>query len=134
MNWKHLFILMPLSLLLMGNEGCEEEQIARRAPEGRYLKKSVRLGHLSSSPINMPNGRQFDFEFVVNAQLNELLVTSDYFVVNENFIDQPIDVEDNESYERWESRDARKYDPEADSACLVHEPQIKVDGEIRSFE
>lgn len=70
-------LILPLMGLLMGNTGCQEEQVVNP----RQLKKIVDLGPISASPLVVPGGGSFDFKFVANQQIYGVLAESAGFAL-----------------------------------------------------
>jgi len=67
---RYLRSLVKLSLLFgiavtsMGNEKCQESPV-----KSRELKRRVQVGVVRAPQIQLPQGGQFDFQYVANAQM-----------------------------------------------------------------
>lgn len=56
-----------LASLMMGNEGCEQQ-------DGRAMRRRVNMGKITAPKIQLPAGQgTFDFEYVANAQMYDVL-------------------------------------------------------------
>lgn len=66
--------LILLGLFSMGNKSCEESGAAKRE-----LKRRVQMGSIKAPPIGLPQGGQFDFQYVANAQLYHILQKTQAF-------------------------------------------------------
>ncbi len=69
---------MGLAASLMGNEGCENDQPNPQLPKERQLRRRIQLGGIDAPRIQLPNnqqygGREFDFGFVANAQMAQVI-------------------------------------------------------------
>lgn len=63
-----------LGFISMGNKSCEEPIEAKRE-----LKRRVQMGSIKAPPIGLPQGGQFDFQYVANAQLYHILQKTQAF-------------------------------------------------------
>lgn len=62
----------------MGNESCEKKAVGPEIPPERQLRRRVQMGQIEAPQIQLPNnaqygGRVFDFAFVANAQMAQVL-------------------------------------------------------------
>lgn len=139
-------VLLAGAAMTMGNQKCEQQV----APE-RSLKKIIELGSIRSSSINLPGG-SFDFQFVANQQIYDVLLNSDQFTLRYN---PPIATRPEELYASGDdgffnlsqedgrmmkafSQAAGKSNYEVQYAktawCMVNLPQAKISGSVNSFE
>ncbi len=127
-----------IALGMMGNEGCKKEEL-KNGPS--RLKMRAEIGKIVSPPLVIPDGSKFDFQFVANSQVQEILFNGGYFAVPYNAPDVsgPLNLSSSDEIMlySWSS----KYgvaDPYAmetqDGACLIDYPQVKLGGQILSFE
>lgn len=153
-----LIAVLPLLLGNEGQTGCQQTSMdvasesesllevssieSQRANpnkmNGRRLKKLIEVGFLDSQPMNLANGENFDFGFVANAQLYDLLLRSDRFVlparseVARPSALSPSDlqlamVDIGHTYVRPTSA-------QLDASCLLDAPQIVFSGDVQSFQ
>lgn len=60
--------LVAIAGSMMGNQSCEQ------APEAkRELRRRVQMGQVVAPPIQLPQGGKFDFQYVANAQMYDIL-------------------------------------------------------------
>ncbi len=137
-------LLMPLLALgLMGNEGCEEEVVV---PEGRVLKKNAELSRLSSAQMVLPDGKPFDFEYLVNAQIYDVISRHNKFVVpfvagasTTSFEAASVGVADAD-FDRlsdWQNETRNRVmaaNVQGTPECLKRGPQVELGGAVESFE
>lgn len=69
-----LGLLFGVVVTSMGNQKCEEE-----APKVRELKRRVQMGAVKAPNIQLPQGGQFDFQYVANAQIYNILQNTQAF-------------------------------------------------------
>lgn len=158
MTWI-VTLALPLLLGNEGKEGCEENQelgasaVTDEPKEvteldefgetfpasGRRLKKLVEVGFLQSQPMNLANGENFDFGFVANAQMFDLLRQSDRFVMpgrSREMIRSGEFV--SAEFKEVESTVGHSYVRPAnamlDAACLLDSPQVVISGAVQSFQ
>src|SRR5690242_16692678 len=79
-NAAKVLVLTVLAGLLMGNQSCEKKS----GHEVRTLKKVVDVGHIASKPVELPDGKVLDFQFVVNQQFYHALYKSGAFAFRYN--------------------------------------------------
>ncbi len=127
----------------MGNEGCQKEPAP--APEGRVLKKTADLSRLSSPKMILPDGKPFDFEYLVNAQIYDVIGKHNKFIVpftpatNTSFEAASLGIADSD-YDRLEDwqLDTRNRVMAANQVgvpeCLKRGPQVEIGGAVESFE
>lgn len=141
---KSLFVI-PAALMLMGNQSCEQ----KKQPEvkKRELKKIVEMGKIYSSPINLPSGGKFDFEFVANQQIYAVLQNSESFALRYN---PPINIKETtlsgERTMNLKSGDLKlmkawgadtiseKATLSKEASCMVNLPQARLSGAVNAFE
>ncbi len=139
---KKLFVLVPLSLLMMGNQKCQEPQ-----QQVRELRRRVDMGAIESPQMSLPDGKKFDFKFVANAQLAEVLRKTQSF--STATMDGSIELEqmtdaDRDAFNRC---DDDILTPKSDvglmakagqvstvATCMINMPQAVIEGSILNFE
>lgn len=72
--FKKFCVLTAASFLLMGNEGCEQAQ----NKSDRQLKRRAELSRLEARKVQLPQGGTFDFQYVMNAQIVDVMRESDF--------------------------------------------------------
>lgn len=68
--------VVTIAVISMGNESCEKEQVQDQA---RQLRRRVQMGAIKAPAITLPQGGQFDFQYVANAQLYHVLTQTQAF-------------------------------------------------------
>lgn len=139
-------LLIPLALGLMGNQSCEQSQ-----DQGRVLKKKVGVDALKSQPLPTPDGKLFDFGYVMNAQLPGALYKQNLFLFEKigSIVDtskdsgekiQGLSASSQKILGSEYQRDMLAYkleelqnDPN-EMACLLNYPQFRLNGKVLSFE
>ncbi len=130
-------LFFAIAALSMGNESCD--QFAGESGE-RVLKKRALVGQIQTRPMNIEGGGQFDFAFVANMQLYNLINESERYVMprleKSTSHGAMLSSADYKVYSGWQSKAksiiSMKGSKEAE--CLLHSPQVKIGGSIRSFE
>lgn len=138
-------VLIAGAAMTMGNQKCEEKASARS------LKKIVDMGSIRSSPLVLPS-TTFDFQFVANEQIYDVLINSDKFALRyAPTISAPpstassgadVSIYNLSSNDRNQLRSfanaAGKQNAELKYSktawCMVNVGQTKVSGVINSFE
>jgi len=69
-----LGLLLGVVVVSLGNEKCEEDGVQKRE-----LKRRVQMGALRAPRISLPQGGQFDFQYVANAQMYDILRKTNSF-------------------------------------------------------
>jgi hypothetical protein len=69
-------VLLSTAGLMMGNQSCQEAPVAQRE-----LKRIVEMGKITSPSIALPQGGNFDFEYVANQQVYSVLLNSEHFAL-----------------------------------------------------
>lgn len=127
--------------LLMGSEGCEE-------PAARTLRRRVHMGKIEAPSIVLPQGQgTFDFEYVANAQMYDVLRRTESF--STSTIDplksySPDGLSDSEASQFNQCMDPEDAEFSASglslksviserAACLIDLPQGVVSGNILDF-
>lgn len=125
----------------MGNEGCQE-------PEGRQLRRRISMGKIGAPTIILPTGQgSFDFEYVANAQMYDVLRKTQSF--STSTIDplktySPDGLSDSEAAQFNQCMDPEESELVAKgiatksiiserAACLIDLPQGVVSGNILDF-
>ncbi len=137
--------IISIAGLMMGNQSCDKKQ----QPEPRSLKKIVSIGMISSQPVKLPDGNIFDFQFVVNQQVYNVLYESKAFAFRDNTPITGISMASDGSvlgklnfskaslnlYEKIMDKSAeRMVFPSQLAYCLINKPQFKIGGSVTSFE
>lgn len=137
---KLLFI--PLALLMMGNQKCEDK------PQARELRRRVEMGTITAPPISLPEGGKFDFQFAANAQLYEVLRKTQSF--STSTMDGTYELEqmtqaDREAFNKCDDvvlsedvglkENQRKLGEISTVAtCMINAPQALISGSVTGFE
>lgn len=139
-----MVMIVSLAGLMMGNKSCD-----KKPPEVRALKKIVDVGVITSQPVKLPDGNIFDFQFVINQQIYNVLYESKAFAFRDkspltglsmasdgsimgklNFSKASLDL-----YERSMNKSANQVVvPSKLAYCLLNKPQARVGGAVTSFE
>jgi hypothetical protein len=132
--------------MMMGNSKCEQ-----KAP-ARSLKKIVEMGAITSSPIVLPGGGAFDFQFVANQQIYGVLTNNDHFTLRyaPPIAAAPSVAKDGDanSFLNLTSGDSKMMQVFAKESgkenfaaqysktawCMVNLPQADIAGSVNSFE
>lgn len=164
MNFQNLsqkkikgLVLLPMVLMLMGNQNsCQQEPVAQK----RQLKKIVEIQKIISPTINFGPAGTFDFEFVANQQLVDVLYNSGDFafrlvppvIVNPApgrfALDGPggsrdskvfnLGASDKVMMKSWlagySEKPAVLATESTEAWCMVNKPQGIISGAINSFE
>jgi hypothetical protein len=69
-----LSLLLGVVVASLGNEKCEDSTI-----KTRELKRRVQMGAVQAPQISLPQGGKFDFQYVANAQMYNILRKTDAF-------------------------------------------------------
>ncbi|MGE3759903.1 MAG: hypothetical protein AB7H97_19205, partial [Pseudobdellovibrionaceae bacterium] len=132
--------LVAVAFSMMGNKGCEQKP----PPEGprTTLRERIMFEQITSNPVNLGQGGQFDFGFVANAQMYTTLQNSNRFSIfygSANTVAQSNSrraLPDEELFGTWAFEAG--YAPMATYSevqkCLLNRTQVVVRGAIRSFE
>lgn len=132
--------LVIMALSMMGNKGCE------KAPETdgprTTLRERVMFDEITSSPMNLGAAGQFDFNFVANAQMYNILQMSDKFSVFYGSVNtaaqsgRRTQLPDEELFGTWAFEAG--YAPMATYSeverCMLNRTSVALKGNIRSFE
>jgi hypothetical protein len=137
---KRLFVLIPLALLMMGNQKCQEPQA-----QVRELRRRVEMGAIESPQMSLPDGKKFDFKFVANAQMYDVLRKTQSF--STATMDGTIELEqmtdaDRDAFNRCDD-DVLNLDGKLQTkagqvstvaTCMINMPQAVIEGSIMNFE
>lgn len=142
-SWSKCLCFAIMSLFFMGNEGCEQQP----EPSVRQLKKTAKLGALEvPNKLYLPDGTLFDFTYLANAQMYDLLTRKDqkYFtpavfdVIPQNRM-QELTMMSQESYDTlldWGNpTDVNPFAAEPNPLfCVQFQPMVEISGSIKDFE
>lgn len=138
-------VIVCVSGLMMGNKSCEEKPVVKQ----RSLKKIVEMGQIKASPINLPGGGGFDFQFVANQQVYGVLAENEAFALRYSppiIIDPGLARGDEflkmtaydksafKSFAKSAGRDNYQVQYSKEAWCMVNLPQAKIAGSVNSFE
>ena len=147
-NLKYILkasLVISFSGLLMGNKSCQKTP----PPEPRELKKIVDIGQISSQPVTLPNGNVFDFQFVVNQQIYNVLYESKAFafryaspvvgltMANDGSVIGRLNMSktSRDFFEKTMNKSATEMVvPSKIAYCLMNKPQARLSGAVTSFE
>ncbi|MNK11949.1 Curli production assembly/transport component CsgG [compost metagenome] len=132
--------------IMMGNQKCEKPVVQQRT-----LKKLVEMGSIQSSPIYLPGGNAFDFQFVANQQVYGVLMENDHFALryappismppsqatpgDANFFNlTKADGQMMKSFAQQAGKDDYSVQYAKTAWCMVNLPQAKIAGSVNSFE
>lgn len=124
-------VLISLSALMMGNQKCEEPN--------RNLRRRVQMGTIDAPAIPLPNGGKFDFKFVANAQMYDVLRKTQSFstsTVSGGQLDlDEMTQADRDAFNRCEDPlDFQSSVFSKVATCMVNMPQAVISGDIVNFE
>jgi hypothetical protein len=138
---KKFFVLIPLGLMLMGNQQCQNQQTP-----ARELRRRVEMGSIDSPAMSLPDGKTFDFKFVANAQMYDVLRKTQSF--STATMDGTIQLAqmtdaDREAFNscddsvlngnsKLQSKTQEQISTVA--TCMINMPQAVVEGSILNFE
>lgn len=136
-----LSLIFGIVVTSMGNQRCQEHPT-----KVRELKRRVQVGVLRAPSIQLPQGAQFDFQYVANAQMYHILNKTDAF--STATID-PAKLFDSTGLSQEEAQVFHQCDDEQDeisvsgvhqkstfsqlAACMIDMPQGIVSGNILDF-
>lgn len=137
-NFNRWGVIILLSSFTMGNQGCDPQL------NQRQLRKRVSLGHIQAGQVSLPNGQIFNFEYVVNAQMRDILANSPDFVLERasQLSAADLTVHDLNSLNSWVGAGAflsdnnfKAFDVSGETPeCLLERPQLRIDGYVEAFE
>lgn len=145
------FLVIASGFMLMGNQSCEQ----KNAPQ-RSLKKFIELYPIQARSIYLPNGTKFDFESVMQTQVQGVLFNSDYFLSMTPFTsirdtdsngDKFFNVQkissngkleafsklDQDLFEKY-TGDSPDIQFSKEARCFINMPHYKMSGAVNSFE
>lgn len=138
---KKLLLLAPMALLLMGNQKCADPKV-----EVRELRRRVEMGAIEAPAMSLPDGKKFDFKFVANAQMYDVLRKTQSFSTSTMdgtyHLEQMTDA-DRDAFNRCDddvlSGGNQKLMAKTDqistvASCMINMPQAVVEGSIMNFE
>jgi len=134
-------VFLSLAFLMMGNEKCQEPEIA-----SRELRRRVEMGMIEAPPISLPEGGRFDFKFVANAQLYDVLRKTQSF--STSTMDGTHDLTqmtqaDRDAFNRCDddvlNAPSKLLRAKADkvstvATCMINMPQAVIEGSVTGFE
>lgn len=131
--------LVGLGLSLMGNEGCEQQPAAA---EKRILKWYADAGAIRSPAVQFGEAGNFDFGYVASEQLHGVLFNSKGFTSSYSGPgiavekEGPVLVGAQGMYQKMFGASTVGSDLyfSEEARCLIHLPDVKVDGSVLSFE
>jgi hypothetical protein len=137
----HYLALVLVAPLIMGNESCEQQP---DASSGRRLRRQIELEKIQAQKISFPGAENFDFEYVVNAQIFDAISETDKFVVAYAAADPaaPSTLTQRDLMALAEPGSIRPFDagvdpfgdPNDPNLCVARAPLLMITGEVRSFE
>lgn len=138
MKVRSLILVLAVAPLFMANKGCDKQEAQ---VQGRTLKKRVELGKINSAAFDLPGGGHFDFQFVANAQMYEVIQETGHFTMPYLEPTPTLRQSKLKSYskldssllKKWMNKVSTPQIPE-DVACLISMPQAYIGGSIKSFE
>lgn len=132
--------LGAIACVTMGNQSCNQQQIT--PVQGRFLKKTVKLENIRSYNFMIPGGGTFDFQSVMNWQMQQLLEQSDRFVIpmpdsqltTTNKAMARADVDAINDHMAALAKPSSRPEDQTVPVCLQNLPQVIMDGQVNSFE
>lgn len=138
---KKYLILAPMAALLMGNQKCEEPKA-----EVRELRRRVEMGQIKAPDMVLPDGKKFDFKFVANAQMYDVLKKTKSF--STSTMDGTYDLEEMTDSDRdtFNRCDDDVLNPQGFmvngktgkisvvATCMINQPQAVIQGSIMNFD
>lgn len=138
---KKLILMAPLAGLLMGNQQCKDPK-----PEVRELHRRVEMGTIQAPDIILPDGKPFDFKFVANAQMYDVLKKTKSF--STSTMDGTFDLEqmtdaDRQTFNRCDDDvlnpqglavNAKTGKISVVATCMINQPQAVIEGNILNFD
>lgn len=141
---KKTSVLLPLAFLMMGNQECQQP---KPQPEARELRRRVEMGAIETPSMSLPEGKNFDFKFVANAQLYDVLRKTQSFstsTMDGTFPLEQMTQADRDAFNRCDDdvlnpRDslgghAKPGQISTVATCMIGMPQAVIQGSIDSFE
>ncbi|MGZ5278693.1 MAG: hypothetical protein ACXWC9_02050 [Pseudobdellovibrionaceae bacterium] len=137
---KRILILLPLSALMMGNQKCQDPKA-----EVRELKRRVEMGAIDAPAMSLPDGKKFDFKFVANAQMYDVLRKTKSFSTatmdGTHELEQMTDA-DRDAFNRCDDdvlsgnqkMAAKPGQVSTVATCMINMPQAVIEGSILNFE
>ncbi len=138
---KKLLVIIPLAALTMANQKCQEP-----AQEVRELRRRVEMGAIDAPAMSLPNGQKFDFKFVANAQMAEVLrktssfstATMDGTIALEQMTDADRNAFNRCDDDVLDSGNQKLMTKSGQvstvATCMINMPQAVVEGNILNFE
>ncbi|MEZ0390609.1 MAG: hypothetical protein ACAH59_00235 [Pseudobdellovibrionaceae bacterium] len=137
---KKILILLPIALLSMANQKCEDK------PQSRELRRRVELGMITAPQIQLPEGGKFDFQFAANAQLQDVLRKTQSFstsTMDGTFELEQMTMSDREEFNRCDddvltSENSLQAKARGEhsivATCMINAPQASINGAVTGFE
>lgn len=135
-----VLVMLPLGLMMMGNQKCEEENGMRE------LRRRVQMGVVKAPDMKFPDGGAFDFKYAANAQMQTVLRKTKSFststVSSEAILDPSLMTEEErEAFNQCEDTSNQQLSTDLfskvmtqNSACMIHMPQAVIDTDIINFQ
>ncbi|MFP5518461.1 MAG: hypothetical protein ACLGGX_01055 [Bdellovibrionia bacterium] len=139
-------VLIVIATTMMGNESCQQQP---QPDSGRKLRKIVEMGRITSSPLMLPKGGAFDFEFVANQQVYGVLAAHDGFTLRYTppIASSPLTARGDEflglnktdrtafkAFAKSAGKDDFRVHYSKEAWCMVNLPQTRIAGSVNSFE
>lgn len=144
-TYLRVLLIFPVVLISMGNKSCEEKDVK---VETRELKRRVQMGAVKAPPIELPQGGVFNFQYVANAQLYDVLKKTQAFstaTIDPSKIYDPngLSTEEAQVFNQCEDEEDVYYEnPNGVSykstfsqvaSCMIDMPQGIISGNILDF-
>ncbi len=141
---KKTLMMIPFGLLLMGNQKCEQPQ-----ESVRELRRRVEMGSVQAQDIYLPDGRKFDFKFVANAQMYDVLRKTQSFstaTMDGTYKLEEMTDNDRNAFNRCDDDilnpsevGQQKMQSKVGAisvvaTCMINQPQAVIKGNILNFE
>ena len=129
-QFKHLLVL-PLIFVMMGNEGCENEEERR---SGRHLKRSASFLGISASMIQVNDQINIDLKGLLNRQYLEAVNNSDYFTSADRFTPQSFSDKRRQMARAFNANFGPLAPNRTSAVCTKDLPDILLSGSASDFE
>ncbi len=140
---KKTSMVVPLAFLMMGNQQCNQPAAAQQ----RELRRRVQMGMIDAPPMSLVGNGTFDFKFVANAQMSEVLRKTQSFTTA-TVQSGPFDLgkmtqADRDAFNRCDdavlnstalNQMSKTSQLSTVATCMVDMPQAVIKGSILNFE
>lgn len=141
-TFNKVVVLLPLALLTMGNQKCEQPQ----AEPQRELRRRVEMGEIKAPSIRLPEGGTFDFKLAANSQMYDVLRKTKSFSTSTMDGDHSLDQMTQADRDAFNRCDDDVLNPRSSklmsktgqmstvATCMINMPQAVIEGAVTGFE